>query len=274
MYLNVAIAAVASAALVVGLTLDTRTTPHQTSAIPGKPPVPKNLPLPAGPKIEAAFARWPHGSLDAMQRLGIEYAQRDTTAHRHTSALVEYYRGFALFWAGYPTDAESALELAKKLGRNTPIQGLADTFLHPDYFQPPSGPSYPVFVPLNHDALLEQGSQLQQQGHQVSAEAVYRKAARLHPTDDEAQVAVGVALFDEDNLNLAFGHLGPLTAQFPKSQVVHYYLALLLAWTAQGDKAVKQFEQVVKLGPGTQLGKTATNALRSIAGSGTSSPSK
>jgi tetratricopeptide (TPR) repeat protein len=273
LYLNVAIAAVAAAGIVIGLTLDTRTTPHQPKPVSGKPPVPRNLPPPAGAAIEAAFKSWPHGSIDAMQRLGLQYASTRTLAERHTGAIVQFYRGLALYWAGYPADATQALEQAKRLGRNTPYQGLADNFLHPQFFQPPSGPSYPVFQPLHHDRLLEQGSQLQQEGHQISAQRVYHRAMKLHPNDDAAATAYAVSLFDEDNLVPAFSHLGPLTKRFPKSQIVHYYLALLLAWTAQGQEAVKQFEQVVALGPSTTLGQTAKKALESIAAGGSSSSS-
>lgn len=57
----------------MGLTLDTRTTPFQPKALPGKPPVPTNLPAPYGSVIEAAFRSWPHGSIDQMQKLGLEY---------------------------------------------------------------------------------------------------------------------------------------------------------------------------------------------------------
>jgi tetratricopeptide (TPR) repeat protein len=275
LFLNVAIAAIAAAGVVVGLTLDTRSVPRQPAAQKGKPPVPTSLPGAAGAKIEAAFAGWPHGSIDAMQRLGLEYAETRTPAERATSAMVEYYRGFALYWAGYPADATTALQTAKRVGRNTLWQEAADNFLHPQFFQPPSGPGYPVFVPVDSkDPLLVQGSRLQQQGHQESAETLFQKAARLHPASDEAQVAAAVGLFDEDNLTPAFSRLGPLTQRFPKSQIAHYYLALLSAWTAQGQAAITQFEQVVTLGPGTTLGQTAKKALESIATDGTSKPSK
>jgi tetratricopeptide (TPR) repeat protein len=267
LYVNVAIAAIAAAGLAVGLTLDTRTTPHQAKPFPGKPPVPTNLPAPYGPMIEAAFRDWPHGSIDTMQKLGLEYG--NDTSPRRARAIVAFYRGFALLWAGYPGDAETALENAKKLGRNTPIQGEADNLLHPGYFQPTSGASYPVFIPTRPNKLLSRGSELQAEGHQESAEALYARAARLAPNDDEAQVAKAVGLFDEDNLTPAFSHLGPLVARFPKSQSVHYYLGLLLAWTSQGSLAITQFEDTVKLGPTTQIGKAATRFLDGIKQAGT-----
>jgi tetratricopeptide (TPR) repeat protein len=265
LYVNVTIVAVAAAAVVVGLTLDTRTTPHQPSPIAGKPPVPTNLPGPSGPQIEAAYRSWPKGSIDAMQQLGLKY---------HANAIVQYYRGLALLWAGYPGDAETALEAAKKLGRNTVIQGKADNLLHPNFFVPQSGPSYPVFIPTRPNALLTRGSRLQAQGHQVSAERLFQRAARLSPNDDEAQVAAAVGMFDEDNLTPSFSHLGPLTKRFPTSQTVRYYLGLLLAWTNQGTEAINQFEQTVKLGPNTALGKAAKRFLAGIRQAGTAAGSK
>jgi len=106
-----------------------------------------------------------------MQRLGLEYLGGRTPKEREQSALVQYYRGVALLWAGYPSDAQTALEKAKSLGRDTVIQGRADNLLHPEYFQPGQGPPYPVFIPTTNDKLLRQGSALQQQGKQASAKA-------------------------------------------------------------------------------------------------------
>jgi tetratricopeptide (TPR) repeat protein len=207
-----------------------------------------------------------------MQRLGLEYLGGKTPTERARSAVVQYYRGVALLWAGYPSDAQTALEKAKSLGRDTIIQGRADNLLHPEYFQPGQGPPYPVFIPTTPNKLLRRGSILQQQGRQVSAERVFAKVAKAQPGNVEAQVAKAVALFDEDNLTPAFSSLGPLTAKFPKSQIVRYYLGYLLAWTGQGQQAVSQFEKAVELGPDTQVGKAAKNFLEGIAGSGTNGP--
>jgi tetratricopeptide (TPR) repeat protein len=259
----VAAAAVAAAGVVVGITLQTRTTPHQPQVQKGPPPVPRNLPEPWGPPIEQAFKDWPKGSIDAMQRIGLQYPK---------NAQVQLYRGIALIWAGYPSDAQAALERAKKLGRDTIIQVWADNLLHPAYFQPTGAPSYPIFQPTRPNRLLEQGSRLQAQGHQISAERLYQRAARQSPNDDEAQVAAAVGLFDEDNLTPAFSRLGPLTQRFPRSQSVRYYLGLLLAWTGQSDASLKQFKEVVALDPTTGLGKSAgefvTRATSGGAGSG------
>jgi len=261
-YLNVVLAVVAAVGIVIGLTIDTRTDPAQPATIQGKPPVPSGIAGPAGAQIEQAFRDWPHGSIGTMQQLGLQY---------HNSAIVQYYRGVALLWAGYPSDAESALELAKKLGRNTYIQGKADNILHPNYYAPASPPYYPVFVPTGRNALLQRGSELQVEGHQVSAERLYRQAARLDPGDAQAQVAVAVGLFDEDNIVPTFATLGPLTARFPRSQSVHYYLGYLLSWTDQRSLAISQYEDTVKLGPATALGRAATAFLDAIAKAAASS---
>ena len=135
------------------------------------------------------------------------------------------------------------------------------------------GPTYPVFVPMGRTPSFAR-SILQSQGHQVSAEKLYQRAVQLAPSDDEAQVAAAVGMFDEDNLTPSFSHLGPLTKRFPQSQVVRYYLGLLLAWTNQGTEAVDQFEKTVKLGPKTELGKAATQFLAGIQQAGTAAASK
>ncbi len=275
LYLTVAAAAIVAAGLAVGLTLDTRTTPHQPAGAPGKPPIPR-LSGSVGAEIVAAFSEWPHGSIDAIQRLGLQHAGGKTVAARRTSSLVQYYRGVALLWAGYPRDAEAALQLAKKLGTNTIIHNRADNLLHPNFFQETTGgPGYPVFIPIDSDQLLARGSQQQEEGHQVSAEALYARAVKLHPESVDAKVAAAVGLFDEDNLTPSFSRLGPLSKQYPSSQIVHYYLALLLAWTSQGQAAIAQFQKVVELDATSKLGKTAAEFLKqpsasSAAGTGTS----
>jgi tetratricopeptide (TPR) repeat protein len=135
----------------------------------------------------------------------------------------------------------------------------ADDLLHPEFF-----PGYPIFDPLRPNALLTRGSELQQQGRQHSARRTFERAARRDPENDEAQVAAAVARFDKDNLNASFSRLGPLTRRFPESQTVRFYLGLLLAWTAQRDAAVEQFDKTVELGPETQLGRAAAQFLKQV----------
>jgi tetratricopeptide (TPR) repeat protein len=264
MYVNVAVAAIAAAGIVVGLTLDTRTAPAQPKALPGKPPMPVNVPAQVRPQIDAAFASWPKGSIQAMQRLGLQHLGGDTPKERYVSAVVQYFRGVALDWAGYPIDGSAALERAKTLGKNTMIHNEADALNHRGFLQT-GPPFYPVFQPSVPNALLQQGSRLQAQGHQVSAEHLYAKAAKLHPKDIEARVAVAVGLFDEDNLLPVMSRLGPLVSANPRSQAAHYYFGLVLAWTGQSADAITQFKQTVELDAKSPIGKQAEAILAGIA---------
>jgi hypothetical protein len=273
-YLNVAIAAVAAALIVVGLVLDTRTTPKQPKAFTGNPPIPSGLTGSVGKQIETAFRNWPRGSIDTMQKLGLRYEGGPTASDKQTGAEVQYFRGVALLWAGYPSDAQSALVMAKKLGTNTLIQSRADGLLHPTFFRPTSGPWYPVFQPTsNKNKLLVEGSQLQAQGHQVSAEKLFDRAVRQSPNDPEALTAQAVGLFNDDNPGLAFGKLGPLTQRFPKNQLVHYEMAWLLVWAGQAQQGITEFEKAVKLGPGTEIGKATEKILSGIASAKSTPPS-
>src|SRR5215213_11743619 len=122
--LLVAIVALVAAGTVVGVTLATRQTPVQPKSQPGKPPLGPNLPTPAAAQIKVAYEKWPHGSVDTMEKLGRAYPR---------DPVVQLYRGIALLWAGYPSDAEDVLRRAKKVGRDTTWEVQADSVLHPEY---------------------------------------------------------------------------------------------------------------------------------------------
>jgi len=115
---------------------------------------------------------------------------------------------------------------------------------------------------------------LQRRGKQHSAEKLYAKAARLHPNDDEAQVAAAVGRFNEDNLSASFSRLGPLVKRFPHSQSVRFHLGLLLAWTGQRDQAVKEFRLARNLNPRSTLGKESSAFLKGLVTSGTGTTNK
>lgn len=254
---TVALAAAAAAAGTAGITLATRQTPDQPKPLRQKPP----LVLIAGvrstaiPALRSAFDRWP-GTLDEIERLG-----RD----RPRDPVVQYNLGVARLYAGYRGEAEQAFRTAKKVGRDTFYEIRADVVLHPQYFSA----GYPPFQATDHDPLLLRGARLQAQGHQHSAERVFARAARLHPSDPESQVAAAVARFDMDDLTASFSRLGPLTRRFPHSQSVRFHLGLLLAWTGQRDSAVQQFRQARALGPKTALGREAIAFLDRLEGAGT-----
>ena len=145
--------------------------------------------------------------------------------------------------------------------------------MHQQYFQPQDG-LYPIFQPQGKDPLLIQGVVMQRRGKQHSAEKLYARAARLHPGDDEAQVAAAVGRFDEDNLSASFSRLGPLVKRFPHSQSVRFHLGLLLAWTGPRAKAVKEFRLARHLDPGSTLGKQSSAFLRGLVSSGSSTTNK
>ncbi len=256
-FLVVAATAAAAAVAVVGVTLATRQTPEQPQAQAGKPPLGQSIPTPAEARIRAAFNEWPDGSLETMEALGREYPR---------DPVVQLYRGIALLWGGYTSDAENVLQKAKRVGRDTVWEVRADDLLHPEYFA-----GYPVYQPLRPNALLQRGARLQQEGHQHSARRVFDRAARREPSSDEAQVAAAVARFDKDNLNASFSRLGPLTRKFPESQTVRFYLGLLLAWTGQRDASIAQFEKTVALGGGTELGRAGAQFLERVKSGGTGS---
>ena len=263
--LLVLLAAGAGAAIVVGVVLATRQDPPQPKlqCHRAQPTFVAGVGKPERiAAVRKAFASWPHGTVARLEQLQTRWPG---------DPVVEFNFGLALDCAGYLSDATAVLERAKRAGRDTQYEIDADQLLHPTFFQE----GYPVFQPSNGgDPLLAQGALLQRQGHQHSAERVYARAARLHPDDPEAQVAAAVARFDEDDPSAAFSHLGPLTKRFPRSQVVRYYLGLLLVWIGERKQAVAEFHKTVALGPSTPLGRQVQALLRQIAQSGSSTRSK
>ncbi len=260
--LIVAAAAAAAAGTVAGVVYATRQDPPPLAAQCKTRPQPLIVPGVASPNVAAVRAAFAHDPKQAAHEL--EPLAQAVGA----DPVVQFNYGTALFCAGYVTDAEEAWRNAKKAGRDTYYEMKADLILHPQFFTPADG-LYPVFEPQHEDPLLLEGVRLQRQGHQHSAERVYARAARLHPADDEAQVAAAVARFDEDNLSASFSHLGPLVRRFPKSQSVRFHLGLLLAWTGQRTQAEKEFRLARRLAPASRLGREANAFLSGLVTGGT-----
>jgi hypothetical protein len=252
--LAVGVAAVVGAGAVTGVVLATRQTPPQPrlECAHVKPRIVPGVGTTAGiAAVRAAFAEWPRGTVDRLEVLSLR---------RPRDPVVQFNFGLALDCRGYFADAQQALAAAKRVGRNTQYEIDADQLLHPTFFQG----GYPIFEPTGGERLLVQGSLLQRQGHQHSAERLYARAARLHPQDVSAQVAAAVGRFDEDDPSAAFARLGPLTRRFPHSQLVRYYLGLLLVWIGEGKQGIAQFRQAEALGPSTPLGKQVHELLARI----------
>jgi tetratricopeptide (TPR) repeat protein len=265
--LIVVVAALAAAATVVGVVYATRQNPPALAAQCKARPQALIVPGVGSPNVEAVRAAFAHEPKTAAHELEpLAQAAPD-------DPVVQFNFGTALFCAGYVTDAEGAWRAAKRSGRDTYYEMKADVILHPQFFAPADG-LYPVFETQRDDPLLLQGITLQRQGHQHSAERVYARVARLHPNDDEAQVAAAVARFDEDNLSASFSHLGPLVKRFPKSQSVRFHLGLLLAWTGQRSQAETEFRLARALGPKTRLGREANAFLAGLVTGGTNGTRK
>ena len=254
----VALVALAAAAVVAGVVLATRQDPPQPKALCGKALSPIVVPglSKHGAEVRRAFALGPERAARALQPLAAA-SPRDP--------VVLFNQATALYCAGYVPEASDAYRKAKQAGRDTFYEVKADNLLHPQFFRD----GYPILQYYGTDPLLVQGQLQQRRYHQHSAEALYAKAARLHPGSADAQVAAAVGRFDMDNLSASFSRLGPLVKRFPRSQSVRFHLGYLLAWTGQRDLAVKEFRQARALDPGSRLGKDAEAFLRGIVTGGT-----
>ena len=263
--LAVGFVAVAAAGVVTGVVLATRQSPAQPKVQCHGAPKPLLLPgvgsAQAAAAVRTAFSDWPSGTLQQLATLARRYP---------SDPAVQFNYGSALFCRGYISDAEAAYRATKTGGRDTQYEIDADMILHPQFFQQ----GYPIFEPTRPEPLLVRGVLLQREGHQHSAEKLYQQAARLHPNDDEAQVAAAVGRFDEDDLAASFSRLGPLARRFPRSQSVRFHLGLLLAWIGERDQAAHQFQLARALAPKTKLGREADLFLRRLVANGTNSTQK
>ena len=222
-------------------------------------------------RVGAAFAAWPTGTVDRMNRLAGLHPQ---------DAVVQLNLGVALFWAGLP-GAEDAWQAAAASEPDSPYAVAAGNLLHPEFAR-----GIPVFVataPLpaaldglepsaqlellrrnaarGVDGRLLYGVALQRLGMQRSAERVFTRAAQDAPNDPEAQVAAAVARFDKARPADAFSRLGPLTRRFPASATVRFHLGLLLLWSGEVKEARKQLVRATTVEPGSPLAGEARKYL-------------
>jgi predicted Zn-dependent protease len=219
-------------------------------------------------EIGSAFAAWPADTLRDLQTLAAEHPR---------SSLVALHLGFVLYWSRRDQEAVTAWQAAAKLQPDTPYAVRAGDFLHPRF-----APGLPTFVPsfaapINNVPALQRaartggarakilyGVALQRLGHPVSAERQFAAAAGQSPNDPEARVAAAVGRFDKADPSKAFSRLGPLVRVFPHAQTVRFHLGLLLLWMAQVPKAREELQKAVAEGPGTPLGKQASQLLQAL----------
>jgi tetratricopeptide (TPR) repeat protein len=236
-------------------------------------------------RVGAALARWPGGTVRALERLVRRYPDR---------ALPRLHLGLALFWQGRRVEAVAAWRGARRIEPDSPSAVRAGDLLFPN-----AARGLPVFVPsfeapasLAHMrpdrqfAVLERaarrrdvrakllyGVALQRVERPLSARRQYDAAVAIAPDDPEALVAAAVARFDKERPGAAFARLGPLSRRFPESVSVRFHLGLLLLWLGEESDGRRQLERARDLDPSSPHAREATRFLQRLAGIGTGSNS-
>jgi tetratricopeptide (TPR) repeat protein len=229
-------------------------------------------------RVGAALARWPNGTVAALQALVRRYPDR---------ALPRLHLGLVLFWQGRRREAVRVLQGARLVEPDSPSAVRAASFL----FRRTAAPGLPPFVPnfappralagMRPDgrlaalargarrddvrAKLLYGAALLQLERPLSARRQFDAAVALAPDAAEPQVAAAVARFDKANLSAAFARLGPLSRRFPQSASVRFHLGLLLLWIADVDDARRQLELARRLDPESPVAREAGRFLQRLA---------
>jgi predicted Zn-dependent protease len=231
-------------------------------------------------EIGAAFARWPDGGLDELKRL---------VATHPESPAAQFNLGMAYFWSGRVADAATTWRRVDLRYPDSPESVEAENVLYPPprfakdlpfivtNLAQPSAPSLAAQLRLlaraaqrpDPTAKLRYGLALWQLWRRVSAERQFNAAAKLAPRDPVAQTAAAMGAFTKRAPVRAFGRVGPLTAEFPHAAAVRFHLAILLVWTRQPAKALKQFELAIADEPGSIYGKEGKQFVAALRQHGT-----
>jgi len=253
-WLVVGAAALAAAAIAVGVTVATRSDVHkETSKAPPFVPDSTASPAVAG-DVREALRAWPAGTARRLRILAARYPH---------SALVRLELGLALAFQGQQADASRAWHESRQVQPNSPSAVHATDLLHPG-----TPPGLPPFVPSftrAHTAAerhLLRGAVFQQALRPVSAEREFAAAARAGPDDPEALTAAAVGLYDKERPAAAFSRLGPLSRRFPRAQTVRFHLGLLLIYFGDLAQARRELALAQAEGPRTPLGKRAQTLLK------------
>jgi hypothetical protein len=252
-YAVVTMAAVALAAIVVAVTLATRTDVRKTQSRP--PPLAADPTVPAAIRadVREALDAWPAGTVRRLRILAAQHPR---------SAFVRLELGVALAFSGQDADADAAWRAAERLQPDSPSAVRAEDLRHPQ-----TPPGRPPFVPSFErprtavQRLLARGVVFQAALRPVSAARAFAAAARLAPGDPETRVADAVGCYDKDAPARAFSRLGPLVRLFPHVQTVRFHLGLLLIYLDQLPQARRELRLAVAEGRDTRLGKRARQLL-------------
>lgn len=232
--------------------------------------------LPA--QIGTAFAEWPRGGLDTMLRLA---------GQNPGSALALYHLGWAYYWSGRVADAATTWRRVDMRFPDSPESVEAENLLYPKFAKDLPFIVLPVAMPSagtsaeqlrllardarapNADAKLRYGLALWRLWRPVSAERQFAAAASLAPGDPAARTAAAVALFTKRAPVRAFAKLGPLTGVYPRSSAVRFHLGVLLVWTGQARKGLRQLRLAARDEPGSLYAKEAKTLLVALQSHGT-----
>jgi tetratricopeptide (TPR) repeat protein len=232
--------------------------------------------LPA--EIGAAFARWPDGGLDELKRL--------VSTHPESPAA-QFNLGMAYYWSGRTGDAARTWRRVAVSYPDSPESVEAENLLYPSFKSglpfivtavgEPSAPSFAAQLRLlalaarkpDATAKLRYGLALWQLWRRTSAERQFDAAAKLAPNDPVVRTAAAVGAFTKRAPVRAFGRLGPLTGEFPRSAVVRFHLALLLIWTGQPAKALKELRIAIADEPRSIYAREARQLVAALRQHGT-----
>jgi tetratricopeptide (TPR) repeat protein len=250
-YTLVGVIAAAAAGLVVAVTVLTADNPPGPR--PGKPPYAADWTAPTRLSTQVKDAI---GNVSRLESLA---------GQNPRSSFVRLNLGLAYFWRRLDGAALTAWRQAKRLQPDTPSAVRAGDLLHPNsphglpQFQPSSARTdSPV------QRLLIRGVRFQASGRPVSAERAFAGAARLAPTNPDAQVAAAVGLYDKDDPSRAFSRLGPLVRRFPHAQTVRFHLGLLSIWLGAFGQARKELSLALAQNPNSAYGREARLLLKRL----------
>lgn len=230
-------------------------------------------------QIGLAFADWPAGGLDTLKRLAAQNPQ---------SAVAAFHLGWAYYWSGRVADAVATWRLVDVKFPDSPESVEAENLLYDRTFAKdlpfivlpvalPSARSRAAQLRVlaaaarkpDAAAKLRYGLALWQLWHRVSAERQFAAAAKLTPNDPAVRAAAAVALFTKRAPMRAFAKLGPLTGVFPRSSAVRFHLGVLLVWTGEAAKGLRQLRLAVADEPRSLYAEEARKLLRALPGHGT-----
>ena len=227
--------------------------------------------------VGAALARWPDGTVAALEALAREHPG---------SALVQLHVGLARFWLRENGAASAAWRKALEVEPDSAAAVRAESLLHPEM---PEG--RPFFVssaavpadigglgPLEQldelerraagsdeaEAWIRYGVALQRAARPVSAAAAFDRAVELDPGSVEARTAAALARFTKDDPSQAFSRLGPLSAANPGAAVVRFHLGLALLWLSQVAEAREHLRAAAEAAPGSIYARQAGELLERL----------